>query len=73
MLGSQLTSCLFKHFKSFFYLIFSEFVILLAMVLNIKYLCSCGDGSLGEPPRQGDGQCGNMRLLLRQQQRVSNS
>ncbi|CAK9145221.1 unnamed protein product [Ilex paraguariensis] len=31
---------------------------------------SCGDGSLGEPPKQGDGQCGNMRLLLRQQQRV---
>ncbi|XP_023524793.1 histone-lysine N-methyltransferase EZA1 isoform X1 [Cucurbita pepo subsp. pepo] len=31
---------------------------------------SCGDGSLGEPPRQGDGQCGNMRLLLRQQQRI---
>ncbi|KAG9157208.1 hypothetical protein Leryth_004876 [Lithospermum erythrorhizon] len=33
-----------------------------------KY-CGCGDGSLGEPPRQGDGHCGNMRLLLRQQQR----
>lgn len=32
--------------------------------------CSCGDGSLGEPPKRGDGQCGNMRLLLRQQQRV---
>ncbi|XP_031100581.1 histone-lysine N-methyltransferase EZA1 [Ipomoea triloba] len=31
---------------------------------------SCGDASLGEPPRQGDGQCGNMRLLLRQQQRI---
>ncbi|XP_059625584.1 histone-lysine N-methyltransferase EZA1 isoform X2 [Cornus florida] len=31
---------------------------------------SCGDGSFGEPPRQGDGQCGNMRLLLRQQQRI---
>ncbi|XP_022155279.1 histone-lysine N-methyltransferase EZA1 isoform X2 [Momordica charantia] len=31
---------------------------------------SCGEGSLGEPPRQGDGQCGNMRLLLRQQQRI---
>ncbi|XP_024019355.1 histone-lysine N-methyltransferase EZA1 isoform X2 [Morus notabilis] len=31
---------------------------------------SCGDGSLEEPPRQGDGQCGNMRLLLRQQQRI---
>ncbi|KAG6749786.1 hypothetical protein POTOM_046855 [Populus tomentosa] len=33
----------------------------------------CGDGSLGEPPKRGDGQCGNMRLLLRQQQRVSHS
>ncbi|KAJ4843048.1 hypothetical protein Tsubulata_037517 [Turnera subulata] len=32
--------------------------------------CSCGDGSLGEPPKRGDGQCGNMRLLLRQQQRI---
>ncbi|KAI4301507.1 hypothetical protein L6164_034781 [Bauhinia variegata] len=31
---------------------------------------SCGDGTLGEPPRRGDGQCGNMRLLLRQQQRI---
>ncbi|XP_061962021.1 histone-lysine N-methyltransferase EZA1-like isoform X2 [Populus nigra] len=31
---------------------------------------SCGDGSLGEPPKRGDGQCGNMRLLLRQQQRI---
>ncbi|KAJ7973061.1 Histone-lysine N-methyltransferase [Quillaja saponaria] len=31
---------------------------------------SCGDGSLGEPPRRGDGQCGNMKLLLRQQQRI---
>ncbi|XP_041022193.1 histone-lysine N-methyltransferase EZA1-like isoform X1 [Juglans microcarpa x Juglans regia] len=31
---------------------------------------SCGDSSLGEPPRQGDSQCGNMRLLLRQQQRI---
>ncbi|XP_058084256.1 histone-lysine N-methyltransferase EZ1 isoform X2 [Magnolia sinica] len=32
---------------------------------------SCGDGSLGEPPAQGDGyQCGNMKLLLKQQQRI---
>ncbi|XP_062026258.1 histone-lysine N-methyltransferase EZA1 isoform X2 [Rosa rugosa] len=31
---------------------------------------SCGDSSLGEPPKQGDSQCGNMRLLLRQQQRI---
>ncbi|OVA16776.1 SANT/Myb domain [Macleaya cordata] len=32
---------------------------------------SCGDGSLGEPPARGDGyQCGNMRLLLKQQQRI---
>ncbi|RLN19692.1 histone-lysine N-methyltransferase EZ3 isoform X3 [Panicum miliaceum] len=29
----------------------------------------CGDGSLGEPPSRGDGyQCGNMKLLLKQQQ-----
>ncbi|XP_010429054.1 PREDICTED: histone-lysine N-methyltransferase EZA1-like isoform X3 [Camelina sativa] len=31
---------------------------------------SCGDGTLGEAPRRGEGQCGNMRLLLRQQQRI---
>ncbi|KAK9704776.1 hypothetical protein RND81_07G009900 [Saponaria officinalis] len=31
---------------------------------------SCGGGSLGEPPKKGDGQCGNMKLLLRQQKRV---
>ncbi|XP_039036676.1 histone-lysine N-methyltransferase EZA1-like isoform X2 [Hibiscus syriacus] len=31
---------------------------------------SCGGDSLGEPPKRGDGQCGNMRLLLRQQQRI---
>ncbi|ONK63581.1 uncharacterized protein A4U43_C07F16730 [Asparagus officinalis] len=32
---------------------------------------SCGDGSLGEPAARGDGyQCGNMNLLLKQQQRI---
>ncbi|KAK9067720.1 hypothetical protein SSX86_011831 [Deinandra increscens subsp. villosa] len=31
---------------------------------------SCGDGSLGEPSRR-EGQCGNMRILLRQRQPVS--
>nr|KYP63765.1 Histone-lysine N-methyltransferase EZA1 [Cajanus cajan] len=31
---------------------------------------SCGDGSLGEPPRCGDGQCGNMNILLGQKQRI---
>ncbi|XP_074316615.1 histone-lysine N-methyltransferase EZA1 [Silene latifolia] len=31
---------------------------------------SCGGGSLGEPVKKGDGQCGNMKLLLRQQKRV---
>ncbi|KAI3993399.1 hypothetical protein MKX01_010142 [Papaver californicum] len=32
---------------------------------------SCGDGSLGEPPVRGDGyQCGNMKLLLKQRQRI---
>ncbi|KAK6260334.1 hypothetical protein SCA6_014808 [Theobroma cacao] len=33
-------------------------------------IVGCGGGSLGEPPKRGDGQCGNMRLLLRQQQRI---
>jgi hypothetical protein len=37
----------------------------------IFIIFSCGDGSLGEPPARGDGyQCGNMKLLLKQQQRV---
>ncbi|KAJ0520527.1 putative [histone H3]-lysine(4) N-trimethyltransferase chromatin remodeling SET family [Helianthus annuus] len=31
---------------------------------------SCGGGSLGEPQRRGQGQCGNMRLFLGQHQRV---
>ncbi|KAL2345482.1 hypothetical protein Fmac_006767 [Flemingia macrophylla] len=31
---------------------------------------SCGDGTLGEPPRCGDGQCENMNLLLGQKQRI---
>ncbi|XP_010259294.1 PREDICTED: histone-lysine N-methyltransferase EZ3 isoform X2 [Nelumbo nucifera] len=32
---------------------------------------SCGDGSLGQPPQRVDGyQCGNMSLLLKQQQRI---
>ncbi|KAJ1415796.1 SET domain [Sesbania bispinosa] len=34
-------------------------------------IVGCGGGSLGEPPRRGDGQCENMRILLRQKQRVS--
>ncbi|KAG4913750.1 hypothetical protein JHK86_054183 [Glycine max] len=29
----------------------------------------CGDGSLGEPPRHGDGQCANMNLLLGKKER----
>ncbi|XP_020538356.1 histone-lysine N-methyltransferase EZA1 isoform X3 [Jatropha curcas] len=29
-----------------------------------------GIAGLGEPSKRGDGQCGNMRLLLRQQQRI---
>ncbi|XP_028216794.1 histone-lysine N-methyltransferase EZ3-like [Glycine soja] len=31
---------------------------------------SCGDGSLGEPPRHGDGQCANMNLLLGKKERI---
>ncbi|KAF3779751.1 Histone-lysine N-methyltransferase [Nymphaea thermarum] len=32
---------------------------------------SCGDGALGSPPTRGDNyQCGNMNLLLKQQQRI---
>uniref|UniRef100_A0A2N9IR30 SET domain-containing protein n=1 Tax=Fagus sylvatica TaxID=28930 RepID=A0A2N9IR30_FAGSY len=43
-------------------------------IFDVRYFtdAGCGDGSdsLGEPPKRGDGQCGNMRLLLRQQQRI---
>ncbi|KAL6505078.1 hypothetical protein OROGR_024895 [Orobanche gracilis] len=38
--------------------------------LMFAEIVGCGDGSLGEPPRRGDGQCGNMKLLLRQRQRI---
>ena len=50
----------------------------LGMILIIKFSsqCSypisrCGDGTLGGPPQRGDNYgCQNMKLLLRQQQRV---
>lgn len=33
--------------------------------------CSCGDGTLGIPDQKGDNyECRNMKLLLKQQQRV---
>jgi len=35
------------------------------------FLYSCGDGSLGEPPRRGDSKCGNMNILLGRKERVS--
>ncbi|KAL6525906.1 hypothetical protein OROMI_030301 [Orobanche minor] len=38
--------------------------------LMFAEIVGCGDGSLGEPPRRGDSQCGNMKLLLRQRQRI---
>jgi len=37
----------------------------------VNYGCSCGDGSLGIPSQRGDNyECRNMKLLLKQQQRV---
>ncbi|KAL5135806.1 Histone-lysine N-methyltransferase EZ3 [Glycine soja] len=33
-------------------------------------IVGCGDGSLGEPPRCGDGKCGNMNLLLGLKERI---
>ncbi|KAI3805887.1 hypothetical protein L1987_21774 [Smallanthus sonchifolius] len=33
-------------------------------------IVGCGGGSLSEPQRRGEGHCGNMRLLLRQHQRI---
>ncbi|KAL3531534.1 hypothetical protein ACH5RR_010856 [Cinchona calisaya] len=40
------------------------------VTLMFAAIAGCGDGSLGEPPRRGDEQCNNMRLLLRQHQRI---
>ncbi|GER44359.1 ATP-dependent Clp protease proteolytic subunit [Striga asiatica] len=40
------------------------------VILMFVEIVGCGDGSLGEPPRRGDSQCSNMKLLLRQQQRI---
>ncbi|XP_021897455.1 histone-lysine N-methyltransferase CLF-like [Carica papaya] len=37
----------------------------------LNWLCSCGDGTLGVPSQRGDNyECRNMKLLLKQQQRV---
>lgn len=37
----------------------------------LKFYCSCGDGTLGIPSQRGDNyECRNMKLLLKQQQRV---
>ncbi|KAJ0097372.1 hypothetical protein Patl1_28655 [Pistacia atlantica] len=37
----------------------------------LNRLCSCGDGTLGIPDQKGDNyECRNMKLLLKQQQRV---
>lgn len=38
---------------------------------KLGLLISCGDGSLGGPPPRGDNyECHNMKLMLKQQQRV---
>ncbi|CAI0553486.1 unnamed protein product [Linum tenue] len=38
---------------------------------GLTFDCSCGDGSLGVPNQRGDNyECRNMKLLLKQQQRV---
>lgn len=66
-----------KNFSSLLTAYSSKFSILILFEYVewcVPILCSCGgDGSLGEPPRRGDSQCGNMKLLLRQQQRVTDS
>lgn len=37
----------------------------------LNWRCSCGDGTLGVPSQRGDNyECRNMKLLLKQQQRV---
>ncbi|KAE8671261.1 histone-lysine N-methyltransferase EZA1-like isoform X7 [Hibiscus syriacus] len=50
----------------------SALVLLLGVNVTQMFagIVGCGGDSLGEPPKRGDGQCGNMRLLLRQQQRI---
>ncbi|KAK1316157.1 Histone-lysine N-methyltransferase EZ3 [Acorus calamus] len=50
---------------------FVEIVGLDALVCVARLYENCGDGSLGNPPSRGDNyQCGNMKLLLKQQQRI---
>ncbi|KAE8665402.1 hypothetical protein F3Y22_tig00112616pilonHSYRG00014 [Hibiscus syriacus] len=50
----------------------SALVLLLGVNVTQMFagIVGCGGDALGEPPKRGDGQCGNMRLLLRQQQRI---
>uniref|UniRef100_A0A7N0TA79 SET domain-containing protein n=1 Tax=Kalanchoe fedtschenkoi TaxID=63787 RepID=A0A7N0TA79_KALFE len=45
---------------------------LLSLSISVStWICSCGDGSLGTPYQRGDNyECRNMKLLLKQQQRV---
>nr|KYP47580.1 Histone-lysine N-methyltransferase EZA1 [Cajanus cajan] len=42
----------------------------LHLIQRVISMIVCGDGSLGEPPRCGDGQCENMNLLLGKKQRI---
>ncbi|RZC45690.1 hypothetical protein C5167_038651 [Papaver somniferum] len=68
---------LVKVTKSSKFLVMVELVFLVATVCfppilsNLNYFLSCGDGTLGGPPQRGDNyECRNMKLLLKQQQRV---
>lgn len=54
-------------------LFFSNFPYCFYHLILWNWLCSSGDGagSLGVPPQRGDNyECRNMKLLLKQQQRV---
>lgn len=53
------------------FLLHTECVSLCTLTYCATFLCSCGDGTLGVPNQRGDNyECRNMKLLLKQQQRV---
>lgn len=61
--------------NAFRYCSFSYSVwFLISLTYCATCFCSCGDGTLGVPNQRGDNyECRNMKLLLKQQQRVITS
>lgn len=66
-------SCI-NQLLDFIFLVFTESILLCTLTYCATCLCSCGDGTLGVPNQRGDNyECRNMKLLLKQQQRVITS